>query len=146
MSGHNRRCTSEDLFDHVNRPAIADLAGTNGKKPVQEGVLRVSRLEAWERPEIRRSIRSVIAYAFERHVNERPVVRLQRDPQVELEDPVGALEHPVAAAREHLAAKPVALERASDDREREASTARSLPDVLRGRGAEPKSHQGTRTH
>jgi hypothetical protein len=83
-----------------------------------------------------------IADAF----HERTVVGLQRDPQVELENTVGALEHPIAAAREYLAAKPVTLERASDDRKRETSTARSRADVLRGRGAEPKSHQGTRTH
>src|SRR5450432_2766912 len=137
---------SEDFFDHVNWSSCADFAHTNSKQSVQEGVLRVSRLEARERPEIRSSFRSVIADAFERHMNERTVVRLQCDPQVEFENPVGALEHPIAAAREHLAAKPVTLERASEDRKRETSTVRSRADVLRGRGAEPKSHEGTRTH
>src|SRR5258707_679925 len=128
---------SEDLFDHVHRSVGAHLARSHSKQSVQEGVLRVSRLEARERPEIRSSFRSVIADAFERRVNERIVVRLQRDPEVELKNPVGALEHPIAAAREYLAPKPVTLERASDDRKREASTARSRADVLRGRGAEP---------
>src|ERR1700722_9361550 len=145
-AGSHRDARSENLFDHVNWSSDANFTRTNSKQSIQERVLRVRRLEAWERPKIRRFFRSVIFDAFERHVNERTVVRLERDPQVELEDTVGALEHPVAAAREYLAAKPVALERASEDRKREASTVRSRADVLRGRRAEPKGHEGTRTH
>src|SRR3984957_15723832 len=145
-AGSHRDARSENFFDHVNWSSGANFTRTNSKESIQERVPRVGRLEAWERPKIRRFLRSVVFDAFERHVNERTVGRLERDPQVELKDPVGALEHPIAAAREYLAAKPVTLERASDDRKREASTVRPCAHVLRGRRAEPKGHEGTRTH
>ena len=75
-------------------------------------------------------VRGVVADALERHVDEGAVVGLERDAQVELDHAVGALDRPVVAARQHLAAKPVALERAAGDRKRDARAVRPRADVL----------------
>ena len=73
-------CSSEELFDHVNRSVDANLASANGKQPVQEGILRFGRLEARQRTKVRGAWCSVVTNAFERHVDEGAIVGLQRDP------------------------------------------------------------------
>src|SRR5205807_9821929 len=96
---------SEELFDHVNRPAGANLPGANGKQPVQEGIFRFGSLEARHRTKVGSSWRSVVTDALERHVDEGAVVGLQRDAQVELEDAVCAEERPVTATGDRQTAE-----------------------------------------
>src|SRR3981189_901652 len=118
-------CPSKDLFDQVNRPVSTNLPSSDGEQPVQEGVFRFGSLEMRHRAKVGSSWRSVVPDALERHVDERAIVGLERDAEVELSDAVRAFDCPVVAAWEHLAEKPVTFERASGDRKRDASAARS---------------------
>src|SRR5215472_17329658 len=137
---------SENLFDHVNRPVGANLPAADGEHAVQEGILRFGSLEARRRAKVGSSWRAVVTDALEGHVDESAVVSLQRDAKVELDDSIRAFDRPVAAPRQHLAAKPVTLERASGDRKRDAPAARSRTDVLLGCRLQAKHQQGTRVH
>jgi hypothetical protein len=77
------------------------------------------------------------------HVNERAVVGLERQAQVELEDAVPPEERPVAPARKHLSAQPWTLEVAGRDGCRAANPVRHGPDLLRGRHHDLQHHQQT---
>src|ERR1700734_4327185 len=90
---------SEDLLDDVHGPAPADPAAPDREEPVQERVLRRRGLEPRQRPEVGRRriagicapgrgrlVGRVVAETLEGHVDQRPVVGLERDAQVELED------------------------------------------------------------
>src|SRR5207247_9991333 len=90
--------------------------------------------------------RSVVTDALERHVDEGAVVGLERDAQVELDHAVRALDRPIVAAWQHLATKPVTLERASGDRKRDAHAVGPGADILRGCRVQSKCNQGTRSH
>ena len=72
-------------------------------------------------------------------MDERAVVGLERDAEVELDDAVRAPDRPVVAARQHLAAEPLAFERAAGDRKRDARAVRPGADVLRGRVSDEAS-------
>src|SRR5579862_3237913 len=75
--------SSQKFLDDVHRSIRSNLADADGDQPVEERVLRRGGLEARHRSEI--AVR-VVSDAAERHVNQRAVVGLQRDAQVELED------------------------------------------------------------
>src|SRR5262245_23967344 len=90
-----RRYRSEELFDYMNRSVGANLADTDGKQPVQEGILRFGCLEARQCTKVGSGWRSVVTNALERHVDEGAVISLQRDAQVELDDAVGACDRPI---------------------------------------------------
>src|SRR5262245_45415207 len=71
---------SEDLLDDVNRPIGANLPHADGEQTVEERVLGRRRFETWRCAQI--AVR-VIAHPPERHVNQRAVVSLERDAQIE---------------------------------------------------------------
>src|SRR5258708_38526655 len=50
-------------------------------------------------------VRRGITYSLKRHVDQRVIIRLQRDTQVELLNAVGAQQQPVASSGQNLAAK-----------------------------------------
>ena len=52
----------------------------------------------------------VVPHTGERHVDQRAIICLEGDPQVDFDGTVGLRGDPVAAAREHAAAKTVAVE------------------------------------
>jgi len=138
QSGHSAdhlRQRSENLFDYVRRPARADLAGTYGQHSIQECILGRGGLEPRERVKIRTC---VITYTREGHVDERAVVGLEGDPEIELERAVRRLDRPICAAREHFSADAFSFERASHDRKRQALAERrraEVPEEGRCRGA-----------
>jgi hypothetical protein len=140
------RPVSHDLVDQVNRPVAANLSDADRKQPVQEGVLRRGRLEARQRAEVRTTRRAVVADALEGHVDERAVVGLESDAEIELHDAVRTHDRPVVAVHQHLSAKPVAVERPSGDGKRDAGAMRSGPDVLRRCRTQTKCHQRTGSH
>src|SRR5439155_23431566 len=121
---------SEDLLDHVNRSVGADLSGADGKQPVQEGVLRLGSLEARHCTKVASSWRSVVTDPLERHVDERAVVRLERKPQVELEDAVSPEERPVTATGKDLSTQARALEVTARYRRGDARSVRNGSDLL----------------
>jgi hypothetical protein len=79
-------------------------------------------------------------------VNERAVVRLERDPQVELQDSVGSEERPIAAAREHHAAEARAFEVPARNGSGDASAVRHRPDPLRADDGDLQGHQEAKVH
>src|SRR5215468_1054408 len=137
---------SQDLLDQVNRSFRAKLRRADGQHSVQEGVLRRGSLEAGRGAEVRTTGSSVVADTLEGHVDERGVVGLKRDSQIDLDDAVRSLDGPVVPARKNLAAQPVSLEHASGDRKGHARPVRSRSDVLRGCSVEMKRHEWTGLH
>src|SRR3977135_2928416 len=115
-------CPSKDLFDQVNRPVSTNLPSSDGEQPVQEGVFRFGSLETRHRSKVGSSWRSVVPDALKRHVDERAVVGLERDAEVELGDAVRAFDCPVVAAWEHIAAKPFTFPRGSEHRQRDTGS------------------------
>src|SRR5215467_9809033 len=103
VPGESRARGSQNLLDRMDRSLGPDCADADGKQPVEKDVLRCSRLEARECAEI---VVRVVAYSGEGHVNEGPIVRLERHPCIELEGSIGLLRNPVAAA-EHFAAQTI---------------------------------------
>src|SRR5262247_2950101 len=124
----------------MNRPVGADLANANREETIEERVLRRGGLESRERAEI---VILIVAHAGKRHVNQSAVFGLERDPEIEREGSIRSSRHPVAAASEHTAAKPFAVERAASDREYGERAVRRRADVLRGRRREAQDHQRT---
>jgi hypothetical protein len=98
----------------MNRALRTNLGGADGEQTVQKRVTGRGCFETRDGAEI--AVR-VVSDARERHVNQAAVVGLESDPQVERHHAVASSGDPVAAARKHLAAKPLALERATRDGE-----------------------------
>src|SRR5262249_49857724 len=140
------RRASEDLLDQVDGPVGADYATADGEELVQKRVRRRRGLEAWQRPEVGGAGSGVVANAFERHVDERPIVGLERDAEIELEDAVRALDRPVVAAGEDLAAEALSLERAAGDGERDPRSMRRGADVLGRRSAQTELEERSSAH
>src|SRR3954469_5541813 len=81
----------ENLLDGVNRPVPVTLSRTHSEQAIEERVLRRRSLEAGHRSEV---VVRVVAHAGECHVDQRAVVGLEREPEIELERAVGVRGHP----------------------------------------------------
>src|SRR2546426_12452376 len=68
---------------------------------------------------------------LKRHVDQRVIVGLQRDAQVQLQNAVGAQQQPVASTRQNLDAQPGAFEDAARDRDDATNAMRYRPELLR---------------
>src|SRR6266850_6765126 len=90
----------ENLLDGVNRPVSMTLPNTHREQAIEERVLRRGSLEAGQRAEI---VVRVIAHASECHVDQRAVVGLERQPEIELERSIGGCGHPIGAAEDDSA-------------------------------------------
>src|SRR5450432_1039777 len=114
---------SQDLVDRVDGASDAPVSARHGEESIQELVLRVAGLEARKGPEVvrrrvdalaprerRDDFRWPVAKAERCHVDERTIVGLEGDTQIELEDSVPSEERPIAAAGQHLSTQPRALE------------------------------------
>src|ERR1700681_2342628 len=91
----NPPTSSENLLDGVDRPVSMTFPNTHREQAIEERVLRRGRLEARQRAEI---VVRVVAHAGERHVDQRTVVGLERDAEIELARSVGRRGHPIGAA------------------------------------------------
>src|SRR2546422_8440979 len=111
--------SSEDLVDPVHRSARARLPNTDGDDAIQERVCFRRGLEPRQGSKVvargvddlstaegGNSVSRAMAQPLKGHVDQRMIVRLQRDAQVQLENAVGAQQQPVASSRQHLAAQP----------------------------------------
>src|ERR1700757_1197615 len=103
---------SEDLLDRVSGPVPVTFPNAHGEQAIEERVLRRGGFEARQRAEI---VVRVVAYAGERHVDQRTVVGLERDAEIELARAVSGRGHPIGAA-EHGSAQALALKRSTCDR------------------------------
>src|SRR5262249_20121581 len=121
--------TSEYLVDPVNCSVRTSFTDTDGDDAIQECVLFRRGFEPRHRSEIvARGIDDLstaesgdrigraMSQPLKRHLNQRVIVGLERDAQVELQSAVGAEQQPVASARQNLAAKSWTFELASRDR------------------------------
>src|SRR5262245_10295532 len=149
ISGRDRMGASKDLVDCVDRSCRAPIAARDRSQPIQEGVLRMSRLEAGRRSEVVsiridelatgercNHVRRPMSEPERGHVDEGAVVGLERHPQVELEDAVAAEERPVPASRQHLSAEPRTLEDAVPYQ------GNNLLDACTGSGQNDRSGRG----
>src|SRR3954470_20744988 len=106
-------------MDRVGRPCRCAIGGAYGDHPIQEGILRMARLEAQGRPEVvaggvdrvstgerGQHLRRAVAHAERRELDERRVAGLERDSQVELEHSIRAQYSPVTAPRPYPPAQP----------------------------------------
>jgi len=62
-----------------------------------------------------------------RHADQGPIVGLERDAQVELENGVGPQQGPVTSARQDPTAQPRAFEGSARDRRNDARSMRTVP-------------------
>src|SRR6185369_4441 len=119
---------SQDLVDPVHRAVRARLADADGDDAIQECVRLRRSLEPRYRPEVVARgiddlsapeggdrVRGAVTQPLERHVDQRMVVRLQRDAQVQLQDAVRAEEEPVPSSGQDLAAQARSFEVAARD-------------------------------
>src|SRR4030095_13261747 len=138
-----RTSISEDFVDGIDGAFGAPIAVRDGEEAVQERVLRVPGLEAGRSPEVvgrgidvlaarerRDHFRRPVTKPERGHVDESAVVGLERDTQVELEDPVSSEQRPVTATGQHLSTQPRALEVPARYRCSDAGTVRHGADLL----------------
>src|SRR5580698_9723180 len=144
----------QDLLDDVDRAAGANLAGADRQELIQEGVPGSRRLEAGKGTEVvaprggelptterRLRFRAVVTQPLERHVDQRVVIRPERDPQVGLEDPVRAQDGPVVPAGEDAAAESRAFELAVCDGKGHPHAVWPPPELLRGGRRQSQRHE-----
>ena len=74
-------------------------------------------------------------------MDQRSVVGLERDAQVELQHSVGPEQGPVSPTGQHLAPEPGALELSTRDRRDHPRTVRDGSDLLRAGDHDLKGHQ-----
>src|SRR5882724_8082218 len=115
---------SEDLLDRVSRPVPVTFPNAHGEQAIEERVLRRSGLEARQRAEI---VVRVVAHASECHVNERAVVGLERDLEIELAGSIGGLGHPISAA-EDSSSQALPFKRPARNRKDREHAMRRRPD------------------
>src|SRR5262252_627664 len=102
--------TLQDLGDGIDRPSRAPIATRYGDETIQERVLCMPGLKAGRRPEVvsggidyltagqcRDHVRRPVTKPEGRHVDQRAIVGLQRDPQIEFQNAVASEERPVTA-------------------------------------------------
>ena len=131
----------------------------DGEQAVQERVLRVPGLETGRGAEVvgrrvdglaarerRDHLRRPVTKPERRHVDERAVVGLEREAQVELEDAVAPEQRPVTAPGQHLAAQPRALEVPARDRCGDARAVRHGADLLHAADRDLQRHEKDSIH
>src|SRR5450432_1353115 len=145
---------SQELVDCVDRTLRASVTARDAEQPIQERVLRMARVEAWKGSEVicgradrlathqcRNDLRWTVAKTSRGHVNERAIVCLERDTQVELENAVRSEERPVSTTGKYPSAQPRTLEMAFRDRCRDPCAVRSRADPLRAGNDDLQQHQ-----
>src|SRR5262249_28290943 len=151
--------SSEYFVDPMNRSARTRFTNSDSDDAIQECVFlcrgfepryrskvvarRIDDLSTAERSD---DFRRAMAQPLKRHLNQRVIVGLERDTQVELENAVGAEQQPVTAARQDLAAQSRAFEVAPNNRYDRTNAMRHRSELLR-RGCEDfHCHQWLRLH
>src|SRR4029077_13973959 len=87
------------------------FTNTDADDAIQECVGFRRGLESWQRSKV-----VAMTQPLKGHVDQRMIVGLQRDAQVQLQNAVGAQQQPVISSRQNLAAQPRAFKVASRDR------------------------------
>src|SRR2546430_1132227 len=106
----------QNFVDRVNRPSRAAIAGGDSDQTVQERIGWCARFEPRRGPEVvlrgidglasrerRQYLRGAMTEAEGGHVDQRAVVGLERDSQIELENRVRSRDCPVASAQDFAA-------------------------------------------
>src|SRR3989442_1296191 len=151
--------SSEDLVDPVHCSARARLTNTDGDDAIQEcvrfrrgleprqGSKVVARgVDAPSAAEGGNSVGRAMTQPLKGHVDQRTVVCLQRDAQVQLENAVGAQQQPVTSSRKNRAAQPRAFEVPSRDRHDATNAKGYRPELFRRSGGDFHRHQWSRRH
>src|SRR2546427_160729 len=103
--------SSEQLVDRVDGTFGASVATRHGKQSIHEAVLRMRGLEARYRPKViggridtlaapecGDDVRRPVPESERGHVDERAIVRFEREAQIELEHAVRSQKRPISAA------------------------------------------------
>src|SRR5437879_9403887 len=111
--------SSEHFVDRVDGTFGASLPSRHGEQSIHEAVLRMSSLEARCRPKVIGGridtlaapeccddFRRPVPESERGHVDERTVVRFEREAQLELEYAVRSQKRPISAAGNHPTAPP----------------------------------------
>src|SRR6266404_768540 len=151
--------SSEQLVDRIDGTFGASVATRHGEQSIHEAVLRMSSLEARCRPKVIGGridtlaapeccddFRRPVPESERGHVDERTVVRFERDAQIELEHAVRSQKRPISAAGNDPTAQPRTFEATARDRYRRARSVRHGADLLRALYDHLKCHEQTRVH
>src|SRR4029077_4260684 len=133
--------SSQDLLDSVHRSFGASFPNTDADNAIQERVGLRRGLESRQRSEV-----VAVTQPLKGHVNQRTIVCLERDAQVQLQNAVGAQQQPVISSRQNLAAQPRAVEVASRDRHDATNAMRYRAELLPRSGGDVHRHQWSRRH
>src|SRR5712664_3448475 len=136
---HDDSTASQDLVDPVHRSVRASFTNTDADNAIQEGVWFRRGLESRQRSKV-----VAMTQPLKSHVDQRMIVCLQRNAQVQLHYAVGAQQQPVASSRQNLAAQPRAFEIASRDRDDAANAVGHRPELLRRSRGDVHRHQWSR--
>src|SRR6185437_4647721 len=136
-----RGAPSQDLLDPVHRAVGASFTNTDADDAIQEGIGLRRGLESRQRSKV-----VAMTQPLKRHVDQRMIVCLQRDAQVQLQNAVGAEQQPVSASRQNLAAQPRTFEVASRDRHDATNAVGYRPELLPRSGGDVHGHQWSRRH
>src|SRR5438132_2370685 len=150
---------SQDLVDPVHRSARTSFTDTDADDAIQECVCFRRGLELRQRSKVvargvddlstaegGNGVSRAMTQPLKGHVDERMIVCLQRDAQVQLENTVGAQQQPVTSSRQNLAAQPRAFEVPSCDRHDATNAMGYRPDLLWRSSGDFYRHQWSRRH
>src|SRR5882672_1183759 len=138
---HDDSTASQDLVDPVHRSVRASFTNTDADDAIQECVRFRRGLESGQRSKV-----VAMTQPLKSHVDQRMIVCLQRNAQVQLHYAVGAQQQPVTSSRQNLAAQPRAYEVASRDRDDAANAVGYRPELLGRSGGDSHRHQWSRRH
>src|SRR5437773_6808818 len=133
---------SKDLLDSVNWPVSVTFPNAHCEQAIEERVLRRGGLEARQRAEI---VVRVVAHASECHMDQRPVVGLERHTEIELARSIGGGGHPVRAAEDD-AAQALSFKRPTRNREDRERAMWRQTDLLDRGSRKTQAHQRTGVH
>jgi len=121
--------SSQDLVDPVHCSVGTSFANTNGDDAIQECVRCRRRLESRHRSKVvprgiddlssakrGERVRRAMTQPLKGHIDQRMIVCLQRDAQIQLQDAVGAQQQPITSSRQNPSAKSGAFEVTARDR------------------------------
>ena len=82
-----------------------------------------------------------VTQSLKGHIDQRMIVCLQRDAQIQLQDAVGAQQQPIASPRQNPPAKPRAFEVTSRDRDEATNAVGYRTELLRRSGDDFHRHE-----
>src|SRR5258706_3651142 len=151
------RSSSQDLVDPVHCSVGASLTNTDCDDAIQECVRfrrclesrhcskvvtrGIDDLSTAERGD---HVRRPVTQPLKGHIDQRMIVCLQGDAQIQLQDPVRAEQQPITSSRQNPPAKPRAFEITSRDRHEATDAVGYRTDPLRRSGDDFHRHEWSR--